>query len=249
MRLKLLLLLLFSSLAFAAQAGQFKIVPYAEQFDELSDSAFFQQFPFAEYLQKNAPLRLKHLEADRKYLENRGRDPEEFLIQLIEKYKISNTLMVNDLSAYFETIRLAESFHAVKGVLPIIYPILADELFSNCSKTLQQQIADDQLSKHDEEVKYLIRRLEENQYMVNVEMSTWEKFTMNFWAGNWGYILDRFSTRHPYWFVLFVATCLAGLSLMVYLWNKWRRRRGGRQAAQQIQAQLDSIEDQALIRK
>ncbi len=223
------ILLFFIGSLFLSISGfagdKFDLEVYVDETDSIPDSIFFSQFPYGDYLAKKGMPSLKKLEAHRKYLENAGRDPEKFLSLLVNQYTHNPPLSPDQLNHYSEMIRLAESFYNVKGILTTTYPILADELFSLCGATLDKQLKEEQLSKDNEEVAYLVKRLEENKYIVNVPVSTWEKFQVHFWSGNWDYILDRMATRHPYSLAALLA---AGLAFVLFVVRRIRSRRQGR---------------------
>lgn len=175
---------------------------YCSVNNEQTDEAFLNQFPYLEYLKEFSIKNLNVLEEHRQYLSENGRDGDNFLFNLCETYLEVHPVDPTDLQDTKEKIKIGETFLRLDGVLSSVYPAMGDFLLSMVAEAVQEGIQNEQLNPRQFDVKYLVERLEDNLYVIDIPLSNKAKFLLHAKKGNWGYIWSRVRARYLEEFIL-----------------------------------------------
>lgn len=178
-----------------------------------TNEVFLNQFPYLQYLEEFSIQNLSILEQHRQYLSEQGREGDHFLFKLCESYIQNNPIDLDNLTDTKEKLKIGETFLRMDGVLSSVYPAMGDFLLSTLTEAVQDGIKDKSLNPKEFEIKYLLARLEDNLYAVDVPMSNKEKFLLHAKQGNWNYIWSRVRARYleEFIFLLSIGIITCGL--------------------------------------
>lgn len=190
------LLCLVFAMSFSQCLMALDLYNYCSINNEQSDEAFLNDFPYLEYLEKFSLQKLDILEQHRQYLAENGRDGDHFLFKLCETYLSANPVDIDNPGDLKAKIQMGETFLRLDGVLSGVYPAMGDYLLSTVTDAVQHGIKEKQLNPKKFDVKYILTRLEDNLYAVDVPMSNKDKFILHAKQGNWSYIWSRVRSRY-----------------------------------------------------
>ncbi len=187
-KLLILLLLLGGQNVFSGFALDLK--SYYEETNHYSNAEFLEAFPYEIFLQDFKAEQIKDLEDLRNYLNSLDRPGDKFLYELGKHYRRTLGSSLVDL---LNQKNLADQFltHANKIPDGMIFELLGQDLLEQIAFELESQIKKGDISEHGADSQALILYLEEQQYLLNLPQSNWEKLQFHASEGNWGYIFDR----------------------------------------------------------
>ncbi|NER06169.1 MAG: hypothetical protein F6K17_28065 [Okeania sp. SIO3C4] len=189
------------------------------------DSTTLQnEFPYEAYLSSGILQRPADLHRDKLYLTEKGADGERIVYQLCKLYLEQQPPALTDFDDLRKKLRMAEAFALKHELFPDskAYYASKDLLFDAVAKTIEEAIKNGEANPNDPNVLYLVMRLEENKYHLNIRKSVWSKLLFHIGKGNWSYIFDRFTKRYQdYWLEITLAVLVFALPFVLF----WFRRR------------------------
>ena len=189
-----------------------------------------------EYLEINALEAIDKLELHRKFLNEQGENGDDFIISLFEIYLQSTEINLTEIDKISALIKLGEKLNASEEYLPDsvwTYVAASDMIFGAIAEKLQNSIDKEEIDLNDFNVKYIIQRLIDNKYAVNVPMSNWVKLSTYIREGRWDYIWHKFTSTYKKEFGIAI------VSSLVFLWTCFGFYRF---RSRQKQLKLDSFE-------
>lgn len=190
------LLLAFIAMPIGQKLLALDLQDYCSTNVEQTNEVFLSEFPYLEYLETFSIKNIALLEQHRQFLTEQERDGDHFLFNVCEAYLLSYPVDLSDFAETKEKIKIGETFLNLDGILSSVYPAMGDFLLSTVTQALQDRIKDKSLDPKSFEIKYLLTRLEDNLYAVDVPMSNKDKFLLHAKQGNWGYIWSRVRARY-----------------------------------------------------
>ena len=193
----------------------------------LEPASFIREFPYQAFLEKVPLSEVSVLEWYRQELLAAELPATDWLFNLGEHWLLQDSLQLTDLRGVQERVRLGALLLDVPKVLGQdagIYEAVGDLLLTDAAQFLEDALQAEQLDKKDPGVLYLVNRLEESGYILDIPMSSWEKFWLNAKAGRWGYIWSRVYARYFTEFLIGMGLIIA-LPMVVLVVRRRKRRK------------------------
>ena len=190
---------------------------------------FIQDFPYQNFLAQIPLSEINSVEWFREELFLAGLPSDDWLFELGASWMAMDTIDSNALNKIADRIRLGDHLMNVPTVLGPsagIYEAVGDMLLEDVADYLEETIQAGDLSKKDPEVKYLVMRLEESGYIIDLPLSSFEKVVINAKEGRWDYIWSRVKARY---FPQFITAMIMMTSLLVLLIVSIRSKRKKKQ--------------------
>jgi hypothetical protein len=130
----------------------------------------------------------------------------------------------NDYAYMLQQLRMGETLLQLDGIKKgYLFPAFGDLMLQSLATQLDQGLVDRQYKPSDEEVQYLIRRLRENKFFVNVPVSDWQKGVDHLKSGNWGYLFRKVRLKQPILFYCSISifVLMAGAVTLLILRKKY----------------------------
>lgn len=178
---------------------------------EKSDSLFQVEFPYQQFATKEYIGDVKGLNQQFEILIKKDRQPDVILKGIFDAY-VKNT--EQDSFSYeriLEDIALSEIYLKSNTFLndtSFVFRQFGGKLMDVISQQVKGALSSGEISKEDFGFKYIKKRLDENQYKIDVEMPNWEKGLMHAENSNYTYLIDRVWGDYPIF-------CILGLVLGV----------------------------------
>ena len=195
---------------------------YCQKTIEESDQLFLENFPFSEYLENFNWKNIKKLEEHRILLNENGRNGSNFLFKLSEVYLKSNPPKLDNLTDLGQKIKIGETFLYLENFLPDIYPAIGDYMLSETASVVEKGVAEKKVNPENPEFLYIINRLQENSYFIDLPTSNYKKFVYHAKEGNWIYIWSRVKNRYLLEFIILL---VVGFGTIGFLGRWWMVRR------------------------
>ncbi len=227
---QLLLLLLCCCTSFWSSA--FDLHEAIANSDTTTNQTFLQSFPYEDYLKSGIFSQPDKLQDDRDQLRKLGFSYDRLVYRLCKFYLKKYPAEIKNFPDLQKKLRTAEMFVFLHKLFPEskVYYAAKDLIFGAVSKTVEGAVVSGAVSVHDPRVQYLVLRLQENHYFLNLPKSSWSKLFFHIKQGNWAYIWDRFLKRYQdYWMEL--SLCFFVLLLPIGVVVRRRRVRRGRNFA------------------
>lgn len=192
---------------------------YLDSIQQLSDPSFIHQFPFEQYsstlTESPASLFVKDIDL----LDERQGAVHEFMDSVNWRLMQKIQKDPGDYQYMLSCLRLGEALMHLDGMKSFIYPAFGDLILQGLTTRLDEGLAEGSYSAKDKEVQYLIRRLRENRFFVNVPVSDWDKGFDHLKNGNFTYLLRKVRLKQPLLFY-------GGISAAVFMLGLgfWRFR-------------------------
>lgn len=194
----------------------------------LSSEEFIEQFPYKDYLAKYPINNIILLESHRYFLENQNIDSDDFIEALINCHveMVSFDFIRGD--SIKKLIQTSEILSHSKSYLPdsvSIYMVASDIIFEAIADTLETMIKEKTLDMDDFNVKYIIQRLIDNQYVIALPPNNWEKFWKYIKEGRWEYIWHKFTTTYLKEFIVAIITGISFLGLLIWIGVRYKKKK------------------------
>lgn len=194
------------------------------QMKEFNSDTFLKSFDYENYLNTVQINDLKTIEQDRQILVNKNLDGNDFIWTLFEQYIQTNGLNFDSESGNVnELLELGEVMFHSTYYLPdsiYIYTAVSDLIFETISKSLEDSIAVGEFDKHDFHIRYLVSRLCDNKYCIDISTPNWEKFLYHVKEGNWAYLWVKSTGTYLKEFLIGISTMI--LLFALALWSIYR---------------------------
>lgn len=184
-----------------------------------------EKFPYIAYLESGVIFRPAQLHNDKLWLAKKGLDAERIIYTLCKTYMEQYPPDVNNIADLQRKLRMAEAFSLKHKLFPEskAYYAAKDLLFGAVSECTESAINKGEISSYDPSIQYLVIRLQENHYFLNLPKSSWSKLLFHIQKGNWLYIWDRFSKRYTDYWAEISFTIVILLLPFLFLQRKKRR--------------------------
>lgn len=201
----------------------------AEKLRGLPVEEFLDQYPFQDYIEVCSYDNIRELEYHKRYLNQMGIDGKAFIYRLYEEYVNSAEMDFSDLSCIkkllFTGELLSKSQYYLHSDSAIVYVAASDLIFSVISDSLEILLDEGKLEKKDFSVRYIVDRLSENKYQVDVPVSNYEKLWMHLKNGNYAYIWRKAMGTYFKEFLISLCVVIPIGLLMLWLTCRWWRKR------------------------
>jgi hypothetical protein len=202
---------------------------HCKAYRQLTDDQFFEQFPYAEYLDTPLNDPLSKLIQDRAVLslQGRGEVADFVLFEATDRYLAQAPIDVSNLHGLQAQLSIAEDFlkPQADSALSLIANSIGDRIFGTAAYRIEEGFANGKVEKDDPAFLAVLEVLTRNKYTPNIPASNTEKLLRNAQEGNWAYIWDRFKTRYLKDALLVLSLALNGLLLLRPLLRALRRKR------------------------
>lgn len=201
---------------------------WVHKYKHLPIETSIQQFPVAQYLDSISLKDIQLLEGHRQYLNQHGMDGDDFMFAIFEKALETNPIRLQETQSVKKWLDLAEVHSYAGHFFPdsvFIYQVISDHLFASVADSLEQYV-----TKHPEQLKefstrYLIQRLLDKQYGIDVPINNWTKLKMYMKEGRWAYIWHKCTSTYRKEFLTAIVMGLLGLMTIGLGWRQWMKIR------------------------
>lgn len=180
----------------------FDLVTHCTAQQKLSDDAFFETFPYEDYLATALVDPLPQLLRDRDILQASGRNEvaDPLLFGATDYYLKATPIDVTDLHVLKAQLRLAKQFlefHSpTDSSLNFLTQSIGDRFFSSAAYRIEEGYANGLVNKDAKVFGEVFELLRSSHYAPNIPASNSEKLVTHVKNGDWAYIWDRFKTRY-----------------------------------------------------
>ncbi len=165
---------------------------------QVQDTNFLHTFPFPEYVQFLSEATPANLVKDIDFLDTHQGPVDLFLdsIHALQmQYVVENP---KDYDYLLKQLRMGETLLQLDGIKKgFIFPAYGDLMLQSLSTHLDKGLSNQLYKPSDEELQYLVRRLRENKFFVNVPVSDWQKGLDHLKSGNLGYLIRKVRLKQP----------------------------------------------------
>ncbi|MFK7946826.1 MAG: hypothetical protein AB8G11_04500 [Saprospiraceae bacterium] len=204
--------------------------------EEINPQTFLKDFDYQNYLQKVRVNDLKTIEQDRQALVKSNINGDDFIWALFEHYIQSNGLNFhNESGNVSELLELGEIMLHSTYYMPdsvFVYTGISDLIFETISKSLEDSIAIGEFDKHDFHIRYLVNRLCDNKYCIDISTPNWEKFIYHIQQGNWAYLWTKSTGTYLKEFLMAIAIIILISVLLVWMIYRIYKKRKKKQNVQ-----------------
>ncbi|MEM6316487.1 MAG: hypothetical protein AAF960_02395 [Bacteroidota bacterium] len=190
-----------------------------QQLEQLPYDSFVLAFPLAA-----VPIEdVRTLEKCRAYMLSKGLRWNDFLLAMIEKKMAATDFDFEQLDDLKAILSIGEILsHSSHYLSDTIYCYMAgsDLIFGGIADTVQSLIRQDLLDVADFNVRYVVQRLLDNQYGIDIPTSNWVKLYNYCKEGRWDYIWHKFTSTYQREFLTAVLIGVLGLVGLGWIWRK-----------------------------
>ncbi len=204
---------------------------YLQQAKAVDEETFQRGFPHDRYLDSRNVTDFRSLEEDRTLLNGSGRNGDQILLKIFERYLVRNPPCFSVNGDAKRAVDLADGAFAYGTVTgQRIYRIIGYQVLDDLSDRVKAAIKSGVLAKNSREAQYLVGALAEKDYYVMFPKSWLEKLLEHIWAGDWNYIADRiWRVTAPIHSALLVMFVLSASLILI-----WRRVSSGSRSPKKI---------------
>ncbi|MEM1221066.1 MAG: hypothetical protein AAGH79_19240 [Bacteroidota bacterium] len=226
----LLIALLFVLSPLAKSNPSEAVQKYLQEKSGLSVDSFYREFPFQALLERVDISQVKLVEEVRKQLENSGYDGNQFVEGLYQTYLEQFPIDLENQDSVKLVFSIAEVLTASEFYLPdSVWQYMGAGMFllEEMEKKVQAALNEGRLEKEDSYTMYLVNRLGDNDFHLNLPPSNVEKLINYFQNGKYEYIWHKMMTTYRKEFITALVIGLVGLGALVLVirWLIRRRRR------------------------
>lgn len=176
-----------------------------------ADSVFFSDFPFATYSNVAKEQPLSYLVNDVEFIDKSKLDPNRFLDSFYVYLMPTKAANKVELAHLQQVIKIGEGLMNLDGISLRAFPAFGDLLLQDVTSILEDGLKQEIFNARDFEISYMITRLRENQFFVQVPMSDWDKGWSHLNDGNYKYLIRKVRLKQPVLFYGGLATVTAVL--------------------------------------
>jgi len=201
-------------------------VSEVERLSNLSHEEFFKKFRFEEYASTYDLEDIMLLESHKNILYKKGIDGDFFLITLFQQHVSKQPMDFKDLSTLKPMLKHAELLRCSDNYLPdsvFVYKALADEYLKKIADSLEVLVKNKDVDIKSFEIKYVLERLSENNYYIDIREPNLSKLIRYMKEGRWDYIVQKLKTTYK---TEFLTACTIGIlfSILIFFGYKKRKR-------------------------
>ena len=188
--------------------------------------AFLAGFSFTAYLAETELHDVRALESQRRQLEGNGIDGDRFLEAVFHRFLEESALNLDDRETVRYHLYLGELLANSRQYLAdsiYIYMVGSDMVFSNLAELIMERLDAGTLDKEDFHIRYVIARLGDNQYHVDIPVGQWRKLWIYIREGRWDYVIFRLTTSYRKELAALILMTMALFGTGVYWWRKKKR--------------------------
>ena len=193
--MKLVIKVFFLLFFFPALTNGHNFEAEVQKLKDLPTDQFLETYPFEAHLQSCPCDDIQELEAQRQYLNRLGLEGNTFIYKLFNEYIAHADINFKNFEEIKHLLSQGEALAKSKQYLSLdsafIYIAAGDLVLSTVADSLESALKTGKVSKRKKDTQYIIARLGESQYLINVPVSNLEKVWMHTKSGNFGYIWER----------------------------------------------------------
>lgn len=212
-------IILFLALPFCLKGHDF--FQEVEKLKGLPQEEFLNLYPFRDYISVCLYHNIQELESHKQYLDHIEIDGKAFIYRLYQEYMAYAEVDFKKMESIKKLLAIGEVMSISKQYLhpdsAFVYVVVGDLIFSALTDSLETLLNEKKIDKNDFEVQYIIERLNEHQFLVNIPVSNWEKFWKHFRNGNFSYIWQKATGTYIREFFIFLGIIALIVSFCIYL--------------------------------
>lgn len=193
---KNLLLIIFT--IYSINAFSFDFEAYLQKHQNDSNDVFLEQFPYSEYISVYQIDNISLLEKHRKQIYKIGKNGDDFLFNVFDQYIKQFKFNSDSLVQLSSLIEIGIIFiNTDKSIIDStnIYMDIGDNILQKSVYFIEAQINANNLDVSDNDVRYLINKLEKNGFLIKFDMSDTAKIILHIKNGDWNYLWKKFKSR------------------------------------------------------
>lgn len=165
---------------------------------QVRQASFLQTFPFPEYTEFLSEATPANLVMDIEFLASHEGPVDLFLDSIHSLQMAYVREHPEDFDYILRQLRMGETLLQLDGIKKgFIFPAYGDLILQSITTHLDKGLSDRLYKSSNEEVQYIVRRLRENKFFVNVPVSDWQKGVDHLKSGNFGYLLRKVRLKQP----------------------------------------------------
>jgi len=161
------------------------------------------------------PVQLPFIDSLRNQIKGSATSPDEFLYGSFSSQLDLTPLDIHSTDTLLRYVMTAEACKNARNYLQpeqaILFEAMGDKMLSKLADTLQAGIELKTFDPTNSDIAYLIRRLADNHYLINIKISNAQKTLGYLREGRFGYVFHKLTTTYKAEFMKFlgVLTLLA----------------------------------------
>lgn len=175
----------------------FNLDEYLKLCNDSTNKKYKIKFPYNKYISEYGINNIYKLERHRKILKQYGINADSIIFYIYKTY-LNNRIDTACLAHLSSTIELGIVFMKSNGIITdstYIYENIGDYIISKCVYSLEKKLKNKEYYITDENIKYLIVKLEKNGFLIKYDKPDSEKFWMHVKNGNWKYLCSKIQSR------------------------------------------------------
>lgn len=196
MKFKLLFGLLF--LGQCLMGNSFDFDQYLLSHKNDSTQQLLDSFPYEAYLGTYSIDNIAVLESHRKMLHNNAIDGDDFVYELFGQFMELNPLDYKNIAVISSMVELGIVYRNIDKTIiesTSIYKTVGRGILKKTSSYIEQEIKNKHLDPNDIEIEYLIRKLDQNKFIIDIQPSDIKKAMDRIKDGDWEYLGRKFKSR------------------------------------------------------
>lgn len=168
---------------------------------QLRQTSFIDQFPFQDYVEYLSETSVASLVKDIEFLqEHEG--PVDLFLDSIHALQLRHIqLNPDDYDFMLGHLRTGEMLLQLDGIKKgFVFPAFGDLMLQSLSTHIDKGFAEKSYKPANREIQYIIKRLRENKFFVNVPVSDWQKGFDHLKSGNFSYLFRKVRLKQPFLF-------------------------------------------------
>lgn len=183
-----------------------------------SQAELLETYPFEEYLTSCTFPEIQTLKFQKRLLDQLGFSGDDFLMRLVETYLNNIEIDFEDLPTVEANIKKGEILMNSSLYFPreeaFIFVVCGDMILSTFADTLESLIYSKDIDKQNTNIQYIVKQLDENQFMIDIPVSNWAKLWMHLKAFNLRYIWKKATGTYVKEFMIFLLTFFLAIGLL-----------------------------------
>lgn len=170
------------------------------------------------------PIPLSYIDSLRNQLKGTVTSPDEFLYGSFNRQLDLTPLDIQSTDTLLRYVMTAEACKNARNYLQpeqtILFEAMGDKMMSKLADTLQAGIELKIFDPADSDIAYLIQRLADNHYLIDIKISNAQKTWEYLREGRFGYVFHKLTTTYKAEFMKFLGMIALLAALFFYFRKK-----------------------------
>lgn len=172
------------------------------------------------------PMTILRIDSLRSELKDHVATPDEFLYNSFNSQLDATTLDLYRTDSLLRYIMTAEACKHARNYLPpdnaMLFEAIGDKMLGKLTDTLSVGIQRGIFDTQDENISYLIRRLADDHYLINIRVSNLDKTLRYLQEGRYSYVFHKLTTTYKSEFIKFLGVIVLLIMLFFFRKKIWR---------------------------